>query len=110
METRQPGVVRIAREALKTIIEKAALEVPGVMRLAPVGGQFAHFLDREGPYQGIALTTKEESVSVDLYLVVQSGSAMVEVATAVQEAVAGAIEHMVGLSVQEINVFIQDVA
>jgi uncharacterized alkaline shock family protein YloU len=49
-------------------------------------------------------------VSADLYLVVQSGLNMVEVATAVQEAVSGAIEHIVGLSVQEINVYIHDVA
>lgn len=110
METKQLGAVRIAREALKTIIELTALGVPGVVRLAPVGGQLSHLLDREAPYRGIALTMKDETVSADLYLVVQSGRNMIEVATAVQDAVAGAIEHLVGLSVEEINVYIHDVA
>ncbi|HEY7127080.1 MAG TPA: Asp23/Gls24 family envelope stress response protein [Ktedonobacterales bacterium] len=110
METKQLGAVRIAREALKTIIEMTALSVPGVIRLAPIGGYLSRFLDREAPYQGIALTMKEEMVSIDLYLVVQSGSNMVEVATAVQDAVSGAIEHLVGLHVKQINVYIQDVA
>jgi uncharacterized alkaline shock family protein YloU len=49
-------------------------------------------------------------VSANIYVVVEAGSNMVQVATAVQEAVGGAIEHMVGLTVKEINVYIQDVA
>lgn len=110
MDTMQLGVVRIAKEALKTIIEMTALGVPGVRRLAPVGGHFTRLLDREAPYRGIALTLKEETVSADLYLIVESGSNMVQVATAVQEAVSGAIEHMVGWAVKEVNIYIQDVA
>jgi uncharacterized alkaline shock family protein YloU len=56
------------------------------------------------------LTLADQEVGVALYLVVESGSNMVQVATAVQDAVGAAIEHMVGLTVKEINVYIQDVA
>ena len=110
METGQLGAVRIARQVLATIIEMAALKVPGVVRLASVGGHFSRFFDRDAPDQGIALTMNEQDVSADLYLVVAVGSNMVQVATAVQDAVGAAIEHMVGLTVKEINVYIQDVA
>jgi uncharacterized alkaline shock family protein YloU len=110
METEQLGAVRIAKQVLATIIEMTALKVPGVVRLAPVGGHLARFLDREAPYRGMALMKSDQDVSVNLYLVVASGSQMVQVATAVQEAVGAAIEHMVGLTVKEINVYIQDVA
>ena len=110
MEIEQLGVVRIAKQALATIIEMTALKVPGVVRLAAVGGQWTRLLDRDAPYHGIALTMREGTVSADLYLVVESGSNMVQVASAVQEAVGAAIEHMVGMTVKEINVYIQDVA
>jgi uncharacterized alkaline shock family protein YloU len=110
MGTEQLGAVRIARQALATIVEMTALKVPGVVRLASVGGQWSRLLDHDAPYRGIALTMKEDVVSVDLYLVVESGSNMVQVAAAVQEAVGAAIEHMVGMTVSEINVYIQDVA
>jgi|SRR5579859_4772855 len=110
METEQLGAVRIAKQVLATIIEMTALKTPGVVGLASIGGHFSRFLDRETPYRGMALTMTDQTVSADLYLVVEAGSNMVQVATAVQEAVGAAIEHMVGLTVQEINVYIQDVA
>ena len=110
METEQLGAVRIARQVLATIIEMAALQVPGVVRLAAVGGHLPRFLDRAAPSGGIALTMTDQTVSADLYLVVESGGNMIQIATAVQDAVAGAIEHMVGLTAKEINVYIQDVA
>jgi uncharacterized alkaline shock family protein YloU len=110
METEQLGAVRIAKQVLATIIEMTALKVPGVVRLAEVGGHFSRFLNRDGPSRGIALTMIDQTVSADLYLIVESGTNMVQLATAVQDAVAGAIEHMVGLTVKEINVYIQDVA
>jgi uncharacterized alkaline shock family protein YloU len=56
------------------------------------------------------LTVKDNTVSADLYIVVDSGVDIVEVGTAVQEEVASAIEMMVGMQVQEVNVYIQDVA
>jgi len=110
METEQLGAVRIARQVLATIIEMTALKEPGVVRLASVGGPLSRFRDRDGANRGIVLTMTDQEVSADLYLVVEAGSNMVQVATSVQEAVGGAIEHLVGLTVKEINVYIQDVA
>jgi uncharacterized alkaline shock family protein YloU len=110
METEQLGAVRIAKQVLATIIEMTALSVPGVVRMALTDKHLSRFLDREAPLRGIALTMVDQDVSANLYLVVESGSNMVQVATAVQEAVGAAIEHLVGLTVKEINVYIQDVA
>jgi len=110
MDTEQLGAVRIARQVLATIIEMTALKTPGVVRLAAVGGHLSRFFDRDAPDRGIALTMNDQEVSADIYVVVEAGSNMVQVATAAQEAVGGAIEHMVGLTVKEINVYIQDVA
>jgi uncharacterized alkaline shock family protein YloU len=104
------GVVRVTRQVLTTIVTNAALEIPGVVRMAQVTDQWSRLLGREVPRQGVTLTIKDNAVTMDLYIVVASGVNIVEVGSAVQEEVASAIEHMVGMQVHEVNVYIQDVA
>jgi len=110
MASELPGVVRVAREVLSTIVIKAALQAAGVVRMAHSGDQWSRLLGREVPKQGVALVIKDNAVSADLYIVVAAGSSIVDVGSAVQEEVASAIEHMVGMQVREVNVYIQDVA
>lgn len=109
VESRPTGVVRVARQVLSTIIINTALQIPGVVRIVSGNDQWSRLLGREASRQGIALTVKENTVSVDLYLAVSSGVTIVEVGTAVQEEVASAIEEMVGMQVREVNVYIQDI-
>ena len=104
------GVVRVARQVLSTIVTNAALQIPGVARIANVNDQWSRLLGREVPHQGVNLTNKDNTVSADLYIVVVANVNIVNVGTAVQEEVASAIEHMVGMQVREVNVYIQDVA
>ncbi|HTD18689.1 MAG: Asp23/Gls24 family envelope stress response protein [Ktedonobacteraceae bacterium] len=104
------GVVRVTRQVLTTIVTNAALEIPGVVRMAQVTDQWSRLLGREVPRQGVTLTIKDNAVTMDLYIVVASNVNIVEVGSAVQEEVASAIEHMVGMQVHEVNVYIQDVA
>ncbi len=104
------GVVRVAREVLSTIVINAALQATGVIRMAQSSDQWSRLLGREVPRQGVTLMIKDNVVSADLYIVVAAGSSIVDVGSAVQEEVASAIEHMVGMQVREVNVYIQDVA
>lgn len=104
------GVVRVTRQVLTTIVTNAALEIPGVVRMAQVTDQWSRLLGREVPRQGVTLTIKDNAVTMDLYIVIASNVNIVEVGSAVQEEVASAIEHMVGMQVHEVNVYIQDVA
>jgi uncharacterized alkaline shock family protein YloU len=103
------GAIRVARQVLSTIVTNAALQTPGVVRMARANDQWSRLLGREFPKQGVSLTIKENTVSADLYIVVASGVNIVDVGSAVQEEVASAIEHMVGMQVHEVNVYIQDV-
>jgi uncharacterized alkaline shock family protein YloU len=104
------GVVRVARQVLSTIVINTALQIPGVVGIARHSDQWSRLLGREVPRHGVALTVKDNRVSADLYIVVKTGTYIVEVATNVQEEVASAIEEMIGMQVQEVNVYIQDVA
>lgn len=104
------GIVRIAPQVLSTIVTNAALEIAGVVRMARPQDPWTRWLGREIPRQGISLTVKENAVTADLYLVVESGVNIVNVGATVQEEVAAALEHIVGMQVREVNVYIQDVA
>jgi uncharacterized alkaline shock family protein YloU len=110
MMTEAPGVVRVARQVLHTIISNVTLEIPGVVRMAQGIDSWPRFLGRERLGDGVALTIKDNTIAVDLYIVVASGVNIVEVGSAVQQEVAAAIEEMVGMQVNEVNVYIQDVA
>lgn len=106
----QLGSVRIARRVLRTVVEQAALGVSGVARMAAMKSGWQRRLGRPLPRYGVGLAVREGVVAVDLYLVVTPGASMVEVGSGVQEAVGAAIEHILGMDVGAINVYIQDVA
>jgi uncharacterized alkaline shock family protein YloU len=109
IEVQPIGVVRVARQVLSTIVINSALQIPGVVRIAQGQDQWARLRGREIPRRGVALTVRDNTVSADLYIVVNVGTNIVEVGTAVQEEIASAIEDMVGMQVREVNVYIQDV-
>lgn len=105
-----PGVVRVARQVLLTIITNVTSEVPGVVRLAQGGDQRARWPGRNLPRNGITLTIQDNALSADVYIIVAPDANIVEVGSAIQDVVASAIEEMVGMDVLEVNVYIQDIA
>jgi len=104
------GAVNIARRVLRTVVLQAALDVPGVTRMADLRAEWSRLLGRPLPQQGVGLTVRGNVVAVELYLVIEPGVSIVDVGTEVQKAVGAAVEHILGMGVSEVNVYIQDVA
>ncbi|MGB9775942.1 MAG: Asp23/Gls24 family envelope stress response protein [Anaerolineae bacterium] len=98
------GRITVDREVLETIARLTALAVPGVARIAPVPR--SRLL---GSREGVRITLQDGSVLVDLYLVVESGHNMLALGRQVQAEVTRAIQEMVGLDVEAVNVYIEDV-
>lgn len=103
----QRGTVRISPGVLATIASLTALAVPGVTRLG--GGGVGRLLGRKGATSGVKIQVKDEAVWVDVNLVVEAGRNMYQVGAQVQKEITQAILQMVGMPVQEVNVYIQDV-
>ena len=106
---RPDGTVTIAPFALTSIISRTALEIPGVARLGAVpprrvGELLTGSQSREG-----VLVRLTPTVSADLYLIAQHDVNLLDLGIEVQAAVANALREMVGMAVQEVNVYIQDV-
>lgn len=105
------GSIRIADEVVEVIAGLAASEVEGVVGMSGgLVGDLAHMLGRnKNLSKGVKVEVGEHEVAVDLFIVVEYGVAIPDVALNVQESVKEAIESMTGLKVVEANVHVQGV-
>lgn len=104
------GSIRIADEVVGIIAGMAAMEIPGVAGMSGglVGG-FAEMLGKKNLSKGVKVEVGEKEAAVDLYIIVEYGIRIPDVALRVQENVKKAIESMTGLDVVEVNVHVQGV-
>jgi len=105
------GSIRIADEVVEVIAGLAASEVEGVVGMSGgLVGDLANMLGRnKNLSKGVKVEVGEHEVAVDLFIVVEYGVSIPDVALSVQEAVKDAIESMTGLKVVEANVHVQGV-
>lgn len=104
------GNIHISEEVLAVIAAAAAVEVEGVGGLSTsLSADLAEFLGRKSLSKGIQITVLEDSVRVDVSMLVKYGYTVTDVAKAVQDAVYTAIESTSGLSVESVNVHVAGV-
>ncbi|NLY73896.1 MAG: Asp23/Gls24 family envelope stress response protein [Firmicutes bacterium] len=110
VEKYESGSIRIASEVVKIIAGLAATEVKGVAGMS--GGMvdgFAELLKKKNLAKGVKVEVGEKQAAIDLFVVVEYGAKIPEIAYQIQEKVKKAIESMTGLEVVEVNVHIQGV-
>lgn len=103
------GSVRIARRVLRTVIEEAARGVKGVAGVAHDVSPLPAALGHPAPWRGVGIATHGNEVMVDLFLIAERGVNLVRIGADAQEAVATAIEGLLGMRVATVNVYVQDV-
>ena len=104
------GSIKIADEVVGIIAGLAASETAGIAGMSGgVVGGIAELLGRKNLSKGVKVEVGEKEAAIDLFVVVEFGSKINEVALAVQENVKSAVENMTGLKVVEINVHVQGV-
>ncbi len=104
------GTIKIADEVVAIIAGLAATEVLGVAGMSGgLAGGIAEMLGRKNLTKGVKVEVGEKQTAVDLFLIVEYGTKIPEVAWHVQENVKKAIENMTGLDVVEVNIHIQGV-
>ena len=114
MESYEPvvagGNIRIANEVVGTIAGLAATEVEGVAGMSGgVVDGLAELVKKKNLAKGVKVEVGERQAAVDLYVVLEYGARVPEVAYKIQENVKRAIESMTGLDVVEVNVHVQGV-
>jgi uncharacterized alkaline shock family protein YloU len=103
------GKTTIAHDVLLTIARLSAVQTPGVARTSPLPDGVDRIFKR-GIEDGVRVEVRDQTVIVDLYLVLEPGRNLREVGRSVQTAVRRAIEEMVGMDVLAVNVHVEDVA
>jgi uncharacterized alkaline shock family protein YloU len=104
------GSIKIADEVVSIVAGLAATDVPGVAGMSGgIVGGIAELLGRRNLSKGVKVEVGEKEAAVDLYIVVEYGVRIPEVALRIQESVKRAIESMTGLTVVEANVHVQGV-
>ena len=105
------GDIRIADEVIRIVASLAAQEVPGVVSMS--GGLtdgINRFLGKENASKGVRLKFEGKTVNASIYLNVEYGYCIPEIALEGQEKVKEAVEAMTGYEVQFVDVNVEGVA
>ena len=102
--------LKISDEVVATIAGIAATEVDGIASMsAGLVSGIGEMLGKKTFARGVRVEVGEKETAMDLYVVVEYGVRIPEVAQLVQENVKRAVESMTGLDVVQINVHVQGV-
>lgn len=100
-----PGMVTVEPEVLETIARFTTLNVPGVVQL--VEKDVDRLLGLQGKSVGVHIDGGK--VTVDLSIVAGPEISLLRLGRAVQHEVTRAIQNMIGMPVDAVNVHIEDV-
>ena len=108
-EATRQGRIEISPRAIATVAGDAVLRCYGVVGVASknlIGG-LADLLQPDRWGRGVDVRMRDGAVVIDLYVVVQYGTRISEVAHGVMSSVKYSLEQVLGLPVAEVNVHVQ---
>lgn len=104
------GTIRIADEVVSIIAGLATFEVEGVAGMSGgFAGGIAEMLGKRNLSKGVKVAVGETETAIDLYVIIDYGISIPDVAKAAQKNVKTAIENMTGLDVVQVNVHVQGI-
>lgn len=111
IQSRDLGRIEVSRHVVATIAGHAAAECYGVVAMAARGLKdgLAERLRRENIHRGVAVEVREEGVAISLYVVVEFGTRISEVANNLANAVRYSVERTLGLPVVEVDINVQGI-
>lgn len=109
MEETFPGRVEISPTAIASLAGQAVLESYGVVGMANrnLRDGIAEVLPRGNYRRGVDVKLVEREIVIDLYVVIQHGTRISEVAHGIMNRVKFTVEKAVGLAVRQVNVHVQ---
>jgi len=105
------GIVKISDEVVGVIAGLATTDIKGIVGMSAslVGGITQILSGKKNLSKGVKVSVGENSAAIDLYVVVEYGVRIPDVAVEVQENVKKAVESMTGLNVSAVNIHVQNV-
>lgn len=106
---KESGVVKISEEVVSTITYFSTVEIKGIIGMTSAGGINQLAIGKKNPSKGVKVIINGDTATIDLFVIVEYGVRIAEVAKAVQSNVKKSVESLTGLKVSSVNVHIQDV-
>ncbi len=104
------GNITFADEVVAIIAGLAASEIEGVAAMSGgIAGGIVEKLGKKNLSKGVKVQIGEKEVAIDLYIIVEYGARIPEIAWNIQENTKKAVETMTGLNVVEVNIHVQGV-
>ena len=105
------GKIVIAEDVIATVAGAIAIECYGLVGMASrkISDGFVELLGKENLSRGVVVSSKDDELVIDLFIVVGYGVKISEVATNVMERVRYSMEKLTGLHVSQVNVNVQGV-
>lgn len=111
IEKTELGSIKVADEVVAIIAGLAATEVKGVAGMSGgVSAGIVEMLGRKNLAKGVKVEVGEKEAAIDLFVIIEFGARIPEVAQQIQRNVKNAVESMTGLKVVETNIHVQGVA
>ena len=103
--TAEKGTYNISSEVVATVAANAACEVEGVAGISVGGKEIANIKNnKKNALRGVKINYEENSLSIDVNVVVNIGAEIGPVAEKIQTAVIDAVEATIGQKVSAVNV------
>ncbi len=104
------GKVNISEEVVSIISSQEARTVKGVVgMMSSLTGGFAEFLGKKNLSKGVKVEFQDNNIIIDLYIIIEYGAIIQDVASIVQDRVKAEVESMTGLNVVAVNVNVEGV-
>jgi len=106
------GTIEISKEVIATVVGGAATEIFGIVGMASknqIRDNVSEILKKENYARGVIIRKEQDTVAVDVYIIVSYGIKISEVSRNVQERVAYQLETTLGIEADSVNVYVQGV-
>lgn len=103
------GKVNISASAIAALASQSVLECYGIVGMASKNRweRFIRFLSRDRSRRGVQVCVGDRHIAVDLYVVVEYGTRISEVAQGAMRQVRFTLEKTLGLPIAEVNIHVQ---
>ena len=103
------GQVNISTKAIASLASQAVLECYGIVGMASRNRweRLFNFMSRDRSRRGVRVYIGERHISVDLYVIVEYGTRISEVAHGAMNQVKFTLEKTLGLPIAEVNIHVQ---
>jgi len=112
MQEQKLGIVRIAPSVLAMIVSLTASGVRGVSGMSAISRAPSKVLHRPnmGRAEGVTLQVRNGAIVADVYIVAEPETNLQRLGHTVQQRVREALDQMVDIPAEQVNVYIEDVS